>query len=69
MPELEVRGLTKRYGSVGEYFPAQALGSLHGHVEGDGGLDQVGGGLVLAAWAAALVAIGILLICRRDVAD
>jgi ABC-type transport system involved in multi-copper enzyme maturation permease subunit len=56
-------------GSIGEYFPAQALGSLHGHVEGNGGLDQVTGGLVLAAWAAALVTIGILLICRRDVAD
>jgi hypothetical protein len=56
-------------GSIGEYFPAQALGSLHGHVEGNGGLDQVSGGLVLAAWAAGLVAIGIALICRRDVSD
>lgn len=56
-------------GSIGEYFPAQALGALHGHVEGDGVLNQVSGGLILAAWAAALVAIGILLICRRDVAD
>lgn len=56
-------------GSIGEYFPAQALGSLHGHVEGNGGLDQVTGGLVLAAWAAGLVALGILLICKRDVAD
>jgi ABC-2 type transport system permease protein len=56
-------------GSIGEYFPAQALGALHGHVEGDGVLDQVTGGLVLAAWAAGLVAIGIALVCRRDVAD
>jgi hypothetical protein len=56
-------------GSIGEYFPAQAVGSLHGQVEGDGVLNQVTGGLVLAAWAAGLIAIGILLICRRDVAD
>jgi ABC-2 type transport system permease protein len=56
-------------GSIGEYFPAQALGSLHGHVEGDGGLNQITGGLVLTAWATGLVAIGTLLICRRDVAD
>jgi ABC-type transport system involved in multi-copper enzyme maturation permease subunit len=56
-------------GSIGEYFPAQALGSLHGHVEGDGTLGQISGGLVLAAWAAGLVATGILLVCKRDVAD
>jgi hypothetical protein len=56
-------------GSIGEYFPAQALGALHGQVEGNGTLGQVDGGLVLAAWAAALVAIGIALVCRRDVAD
>lgn len=56
-------------GSLGEYFPAQALGSLHGHLEGEGGLNQVTGGLVLAAWALGLVAIGVALICRRDVAD
>jgi hypothetical protein len=56
-------------GSIGEYFPAQALGALHGNAEGDGALGQVTGGLVLAAWATGLVAIGILLICRRDVAD
>jgi hypothetical protein len=48
---------------------ARALGSLHGHVEGNGDLDRITGGLVLAAWAALLVAIGIALICRRDVAD
>lgn len=56
-------------GSIGEYFPAQALGALHGWEEGDGTLSQVGGGLVLAAWAAALTAIGTALICRRDVSD
>ena len=56
-------------GSIGEYFPAQALGALHGWEEGDGTLNQVGGGLVLAAWAAALTAIGTALICRRDVSD
>lgn len=56
-------------GSIGEYFPAQAVGALHGHVEGDGTLTQVTGGLVLATWATGLVAIGILLICKRDVAD
>jgi hypothetical protein len=56
-------------GSVGDYFPAQAIGSLHGHVEGDGSLSQIDGGLVLAAWTAALVAIGVLLVCRRDVSD
>ena len=32
------------------------------------GLSQVGGGLMLAAWALGLVAIGTLLICKRDVA-
>jgi ABC-2 type transport system permease protein len=56
-------------GSIGEYFPAQAIGSLHGNPEGDGNLDQVAGGLVLSAWAAALVALGTLLVCRRDVAE
>ncbi|MEZ5077052.1 MAG: hypothetical protein R2725_06395 [Solirubrobacterales bacterium] len=56
-------------GAVGDYFPAQAIGSLHGRVEGDGSLSQIGGGLVLAAWSAALVAIGTLLVCRRDVSE
>jgi ABC-2 type transport system permease protein len=56
-------------GSIGEYFPAQALGSLHGHVEGDGTLDQIEGGLVLAAWSAGLVALGTLLVCGRDVSE
>lgn len=54
-------------GSIGEFFPAQAIGSLHGLEEGEGTLSQVGGGLVLAAWTAGLAAIGTLLVCRRDV--
>jgi ABC-type transport system involved in multi-copper enzyme maturation permease subunit len=53
-------------GSIGDYFPAAALGSLHGHVEGDGSLSQVGGGLVLAAWSLGLWALGTLLVSRRD---
>jgi ABC-2 type transport system permease protein len=57
-------------GSIGDYFPAQAIGSLHGLAqETEDGLSQVAGGLVLAAWSLGLVAIGTLLICRRDVAD
>lgn len=56
-------------GAIGEYFPAQALGSLHGLEEGDGALGQLGGGLVLAAWSAALLAIGTALVVRRDVAE
>lgn len=54
-------------GRIGDYFPAQAIGSLHGNA--DEGLGQVAGGLVLAAWALALVAIGTVIICRRDVAE
>jgi ABC-2 type transport system permease protein len=56
-------------GSIGDYFPAAALGSLHGHVEGDGTLNQVGGGLVLAAWSLGLWALGTLLVSRRDLSD
>jgi ABC-2 type transport system permease protein len=56
-------------GSIGDYFPAQAVGSLHGLEETEDGLSQVAGGLVLAAWSFGLVAIGTLLVCRRDVAD
>jgi len=56
-------------GSVGDFFPAQAIGALHGRVEGDGTLTQLGGGLVLTAWTAALFAIGTALICRRDVTE
>lgn len=56
-------------GSIGDYFPAQAIGSLHGNPEGDANLSQVEGGLVLGAWAAGLLAIGTLLVCRRDVAE
>jgi ABC-2 type transport system permease protein len=56
-------------GSIGDYFPAQAIGALHGNPEGDGSLGQLSGGLVLAAWALGLFAAGTALICRRDVAD
>jgi len=56
-------------GSIGDYFPAQAVGSLHGNVEGDASLGQVDGGLVLAAWAAGLLVIGTGLICRRDLSE
>jgi ABC-2 type transport system permease protein len=58
-------------GHIGDYFPAQSIGSLQGlHSDTeDGGLGQVAGGLVLAAWVAGLALIGSLLICRRDVAD
>jgi ABC-2 type transport system permease protein len=54
-------------GDIGDYFPAQAVGSLHGLPEAtEEGLDQVAGGFVLAAWSALLVAIGTILTCRRD---
>jgi ABC-type multidrug transport system ATPase subunit len=49
--------------------PLRTIGSLHGNPEGDANLSQVEGGLVLSAWAGALVALGTLLICRRDVAE
>ena len=54
-------------GDIGDYFPAQAVGSLHGLPEAtEEGLSQVAGGLVLAAWSAALVLIGTLMVRRRD---
>jgi hypothetical protein len=56
-------------GSLGDYFPAQAIGSLHGSSEGDGSLGQVSGGLVFGAWALGLFALGTLLICRRDLSE
>lgn len=56
-------------GSIGEYFPAQAVGTLHGRVEGDGALTQLSAGLVLAAWAGALVAVGTATILRRDLSE
>jgi ABC-2 type transport system permease protein len=55
-------------GSIGDYFPAQTLGSLQGNPSNDG-LGQVAGGLVFAAWSFGLAAIGTLLICKRDVGD
>lgn len=56
-------------GSIGEYFPAQAVGTLHGRVEGDGTLTQVGAGFILAAWSLALVAVGTVLTMVRDLSD
>lgn len=56
-------------GSIGEYFPAQAVGTLHGRVEGDGNLTQVEGGVILAAWSLALVAIGTALVSWRDLSE
>jgi ABC-type transport system involved in multi-copper enzyme maturation permease subunit len=56
-------------GTIGEYFPAQAVGTLHGRVEGDGTLTQVEGGLVLAAWSLGLVAIGTVLTVKRDLSE
>lgn len=54
-------------GDIGDYFPAQAIGSLHGLPEAtEDGLGQLAGGLVLAAWSAALFLIGTLLTLRRD---
>ena len=54
-------------GNIGDYFPAQAVGSLHGLPEAtEEGLSQVAGGLVLAAWSLALWLIGTALIVRRD---
>lgn len=54
-------------GNLGDYFPAQAIGSLHGLPEAtEDGLGQVAGGLVLAAWSAALFLCGTALTRRRD---
>lgn len=54
-------------GNIGDYFPAQAIGSLHGMPDAtEEGLGQVAGGFVLAAWSAALFLIGTALIGRRD---
>ena len=57
-------------GDIGDYFPAQAVGSLHGLPEAtESGLGQVAGGLVLAAWSGALVLLGTLLTARRDLSE
>ena len=56
-------------GSIGDYFPASAVGTLHGHTEGDGTLTQVEGGLVLAAWSLGLWALGTLLVSWRDLSE
>ncbi len=56
-------------GSIGDYFPAEAIGSLQGNVEGGGSLGQISGGLVLAAWSLGLLAIGTALIVKRDLSE
>lgn len=57
-------------GDVGDYFPAQAIGSLHGLPEAtEEGLGQLAGGLVLAAWSLGLWAIGTALVARRDLTE
>lgn len=57
-------------GRIGDYFPAQAIGSLHGlPEETENGLGQVAGGLVLAAWTLGLWLVGTLLIARRDLSE
>lgn len=57
-------------GEVGDYFPAQAVGSLHGLPDATAeGLGQVAGGFVLAAWSLGLWAIGALMIGRRDLSE
>jgi ABC-2 type transport system permease protein len=53
-------------GHIGDYFPAQTIGALQGNPSDDG-LGQVAGGLVFAAWALGLSALGTALICSRDV--
>lgn len=53
-------------GNIGDYFPAQAIGSLHGLPDAEDGLGQVAGGFVLAAWSAALFLLGTILVARRD---
>ena len=54
-------------GDIGDYFPAQAIGSLHGLPDAtEEGLGQVAGGVVLAAWSLALWLIGTVLIGHRD---
>lgn len=57
-------------GEIGDYFPAQAVGSLHGLPDAtEEGLGQVAGGAVLAAWSLALWAIGTAAIGRRDLTE
>jgi ABC-2 type transport system permease protein len=57
-------------GEIGIYFPAQAVGSLHGLPDAtEAGLGQLAGGLALAAWSMGLVLVGALLIGRRDLSE
>lgn len=55
-------------GDAGRYFPSQAAQALQG-AGGEHLLDQVPGGLVLAAYVAAFAVVGALLIGRRDVTE
>lgn len=55
-------------GDAGRYFPAQAAQALQ-QTGGDDLLDQVPGGLVLAAYVAAFALAGALLLGRRDVTE
>lgn len=66
-----VSGLTELLpGDVGRYFPAQAIGSLHGSGEGpEEELSQVAGGLILAAWSVGLWAVGTVLTKIRDLGE
>jgi ABC-2 type transport system permease protein len=55
---------------LGHYSPARAIGSLQGlHSESNEGLGQIAGGLVLAGWVAALMAVGAVLTSRRDISE
>jgi len=56
-------------GTIGEYFPAQAVGTLHGRVEGDGTLTAIGAGFVLAGWSLLLFAAGTALTVWRDLSE
>ena len=53
-------------GNIGDYFPAQAISSLHGRPDATDGLGQVAGGFVGAAWSLGLFGLGTLLVARRD---
>ncbi len=56
-------------GDIGDYFPAQALGSMHGLPDAtEEGLAQVAGGLVFSGWVVGLALAGTVLI-RRDVTE
>ena len=57
-------------GTIGDYFPAQAIGSLHGHPEGDGSLGQVARRpRPRRLGRSACSPLGTLLVCHRDLDD